>query len=140
MSRSFEEAPFTLKVTHSCVRTNTFLNRINKNYFQPRGLYCLLMTWNPESDEMSQPVSMATNVVTAMGSKNKFKGSNGTTYGEGMFPEVAPLVFPGLDHLQDQTGGNAVHWQKKMKSKKAFVDDYFDRRATAKYVSLAQLG
>lgn len=110
------------------------MDKINKNYFQPRGLYCLLMTWNPESDEVTQSFDMATSIATSMDSRNKFKGSSGKTIGEGMFPQVAPLVFPALDHLQNQTGEEAIRYQEKIKKKKAFVDDYFDRRSTAKYV------
>lgn len=93
------------------------------------------MTWNPESDDSSQAINMSTNVATAMDSRNKFKSSSAKSYGEALFPEVAPLVFPGLDHLQTQTGADAVHQQNKLKKTKTFVDDYMDRRAAAKYVS-----
>ena len=94
------------------------------------------MTWNPESEDSTQNVNMSMNVASAMESKNKFKGSSAASYGEMLFPEVAPLVFPGLDHLQNQTGEDAVRTKDKLKKGKAFVDDYMDRRAAAKYVSV----
>lgn len=72
-------------------RTNNFLEKVNKNYFQPRGLFCLLMTWNPEANDTSQSINMATNVVAAIDSRNKFKSSSAKTYGEALFSQVAPL-------------------------------------------------
>lgn len=94
-----------------------------------------MMTWNPDSDKVNESFDMATNVVKTMDSRNKFKGSNGKSFGESMFPEVAPLVFPELDRLQDQDGPQATGIKQKLKGEKAFLEDYWDRRATAKYVS-----
>ena len=93
-----------------------------------------MLTWNPDSEEPTQSFDMAENIVKTQDSRNKFKGSNGKSFGESMFPEVAPLVFPHLDHLQDQSEPQAAGMKKKLKSEKAFLEDYWDRRATAKYV------
>lgn len=116
-------------------KMNTFLDKTNKEVFQPRGLYCLIMTWNTESDELTHSVDMASQVAKAMVSKNKFKGSSGRTYGDDIFPEVAPLVFPGLTHMSTQAEDDVSNNKGKLAQKKAFADDYFDRRATAKYAS-----
>lgn len=67
--------------------------------------------------------------------KHAMQSSNGKTYGELEFPEVAPLTFPALDDLAGQTGEEAQRKRDKIKKAKGFADDYMDRRAVAKYVS-----
>lgn len=62
------------------------------------------------------------------------QSSNGNTYGEIAFPEVAPLIFPALDDLASQTGEDSQRKREKIKRAKGFADDYMDRRAVAKYV------
>ncbi|RDW71046.1 hypothetical protein BP6252_07609 [Coleophoma cylindrospora] len=119
---------------HARYKTNNFLDKVNENYFKPRGLFCLLMTWNPESRDHSQSVSMPMNVASAVDSRNKFKASSAKSHGESLFPEVAPLIFPALDHL-DQAGEEVLRTRNKLKKGKSFVDDYMDRRATAKYAA-----
>ncbi|KAI5194239.1 hypothetical protein E4T39_08719 [Aureobasidium subglaciale] len=114
-------------------KTNTFLDRVNRNFFEPRGLFCLVMTWNPDSGDTNETFNMASNVVKSQDSRNKFKGSSGKSFGEGMFSEVAPLVFPHLDTLQDEDTPQANGVKAKLKSEKLFLEDYWDRRATAKY-------
>lgn len=49
-------------------------------------------------------------------------------------PEVAPLVFPALDEV---TGDESREWKekKKMMAGMRFVRSYWDKRATAEYVS-----
>ena len=84
------------------------------------------MTWNPDSDKVNESFDMATNVVKIMDSRNKFKGSNGKSFSESVFPKV---------RLQDQDGPQATRIKQKLKGEKAFLEDYWDRRATAKYVS-----
>lgn len=96
----------------------------------------MVLTWNPESDQIEQPSDMASTVANAMKNTSKLKSSHGKTFGEGMFPEVAPLVFPELDQLQNQTGSQAVGTKQKLKREQAFVNDYLDRRSRSKYVRL----
>lgn len=50
-------------------------------------------------------------------------------------PEAAPLVFPDLDSLADGTSKEETKKSDKIKSSKAFVADYMDRRAQAQYAS-----
>jgi hypothetical protein len=89
------------------------------------------MTWNPESEDISQSFDLTENIVKTLDSHNKFKGSNGAA----VFPEIAPLVFPALDRLQDQQDPQATGMKNKLKREQAWVDEYWDRRATAVYVS-----
>jgi hypothetical protein len=96
---------------------------MNKEFFQPRGLYCLLMTWNPELPDAP---------ATTIDLRHKFKSSDGKAYGN-IFPEVAPLVFPQIDQLASDQ--DAEKKFAKMKKKKEFVAGYMDKRAQAKFVS-----
>lgn len=66
--------------------------------------------------------------------KHNFRSSDGKTYGELEFPETAPLIFPGLDLLASQEGEEVTGKRDKLKMKGKFVDEYFDRRAQAKFV------
>lgn len=125
----------------SLSRTNNFLQKINAEFFQPRGLYCLVMTWNPESSHRSQSVNITDTIASrsATGDSSitsKFRSSDGRT-AECDFPEVAPLVFPVLDQVAAQTSTDGGQMKKKVQSTMAFVADYWDRRATAEYVSFS---
>ncbi|TVY27208.1 hypothetical protein LHYA1_G004667 [Lachnellula hyalina] len=119
-------------------RTNTFLAKINDEFFRPRGLFCLIMTWNPASSNHVEAVDL--NATIASRTKpasmtSKLRQSDGVTHGEWQFPETAPLVFPTLDKLASQTGEDAEKKLGKMARSRDFVAGYFDRRATAEYAS-----
>lgn len=115
---------------------------MNKEFFQPRGLYCLLMTWNPElPDAPSTTIDLNSFISKAAGGggsdmlgrlRHKFKSSDGKAYGN-IFPEVAPLVFPQIDQLASDR--DAEKKFAKLKKKKEFVAGYLDKRAQAKFVS-----
>jgi hypothetical protein len=101
------------------------------------------MTWNPESDQRTDTIDITSSILSKTTSsssttqklKSKLKSSDGNTYGDLEFPEVAPLIFPALDELADQTGEEAATKREKLKRAKNFTSEYFDRRAVAKYVS-----
>jgi hypothetical protein len=65
-----------------------------------------------------------------------FRASDGHTYGDYVFPEAAPLVFPALDELAAGTSAETVKKKNNLAASSKFVMNYFDRRATAEYVSL----
>jgi hypothetical protein len=122
------------------------LRKLNEEFFQPRGLFCLIMTWNPDSRNKVEQVNISETVasmnqeskgVSKVG--DKFRSSDGTTYGELAFPEVAPLVFPTLDELAAQTGPDAAKKKSNVAKGMTFVANYWDKRATAEYVSIAIL-
>ncbi|KAL2012543.1 hypothetical protein VTN00DRAFT_68 [Thermoascus crustaceus] len=129
----------------SRIRTNTFLDKVNDGFFRPRGLYCLVMTWNPESDEMHTSVDLASAISASQldpaesGIRQKIRhnlrASSGDTYGDLEFPETAPLIFPGLDYLAAQTDEGAAETRSNLKKGREFVEDYLDRRAQAKFAS-----
>lgn len=112
---------------------------MNQEFFNPRGVHCLIMTWRPESDQAHESVDMTSTIASSMtsyssGVKAKFKGSSGKTYGDFSLPDAAPLVFPTLDVLQTTDNKEAEGLKEKMKRKADFVGDYYDRRAQMKYV------
>ncbi|KAK4696315.1 hypothetical protein P7C71_g1578, partial [Lecanoromycetidae sp. Uapishka_2] len=121
-------------------RTNTFLDKINDEFFRPRGLYCLVMTWDPDSAVTHSSIDVTSTITASLNHsggmdkiKNNLRSSSGTTYGEVDFPQAAPLIFPALDNLAGQTGEEAIRKRDKIKKKANFVDEYYDRRAQAKY-------
>lgn len=124
-------------------RTNAFLDKMNDEFYRPRGLYCLVMTWSPESSEISSTFDLTTTISGKSKPSSsgplkfakKFSNSSGETSADMEFPEVAPLIYPALDNLAEQEGEEAVRMRDKLKKKGKFVDDYWDRRAQAKYVS-----
>ena len=101
------------------------------------------MTWNPDSAQHVEQVNLTATIasrsnrssgVTAI--PKKFSTSDGNTYGAAAFPEVAPLVFPALDKLATEISGEGAKKKGKMANGMKFVGEYWDRRATAEYVSL----
>jgi hypothetical protein len=111
--------------------SNKYLDQMNEKFFKPHGLYALVMTYNPESDDIVQDVDMSTNVLTAISSRegpkrSRFANSSGKTR-EVEIPESAPLVFPELDALPQGEKDNVF----KRGSKN--LDIYFDRRAQMKF-------
>lgn len=104
------------------------------------------MTWNPESNNKVDQVNINETVVSlnkgskgVSGFQDKFRSSDGTTYGKLAFPEVAPLVFPALDELAARTGPDAAKKKSNVAKGMTFVANYWDKRATAEYVSIAIL-
>jgi hypothetical protein len=96
------------------------------------------MTWNPESTRGVEHVDITATIASRSqgGFGSSFRTSDGNTYGEWEFPEVAPLVFPALDKLAAQTSVDGMDRKKKMAAGMKFVGEYWDKRATAEYVSI----
>jgi hypothetical protein len=124
-------------------RYNSFLDQINDDFFRPRGLYCLVLTWNPESDETHTSVNVTETIASSIAhpsgvfqtTNNSLRASMGNTHGI-EFMETAPLVFPALDHLAAQNSQEAKTTMEKLKHAANFTSEYFDRRAQAKFVCI----
>ncbi|KAI4766422.1 hypothetical protein E4T52_00883 [Aureobasidium sp. EXF-3400] len=118
-------------------KTNRFLDKVNKEFFMPKGLFCLVLTWNPETKDASTTVDFdavakkvmekGTNPLTAL------RKSNGKTYGEFQWPETAPLIYPAVDDLATASGAEGQAKKSSLQKKRRFVEDYMDRRAQAKF-------
>ncbi|KAH8690787.1 hypothetical protein BGW36DRAFT_432572 [Talaromyces proteolyticus] len=119
-------------------RQNKALDRLNEEFFRPRGLFCLVMTWDATSFNARTNVDINTTIQNTMDSQgrlsHKFQSSNAITNGmESM--QTAELIFPGLDFLATTTKDEQKGFKKKMQRGKLFVDDYMDRRAQAKFLA-----
>ncbi|KAI5271056.1 hypothetical protein E4T47_05627 [Aureobasidium subglaciale] len=119
-------------------KTNTFLDNINKDFFMPRGLFCLVLTWNPDSADTSTTVGFDNIAAKVMSGNNEqfmssLRKSNGKTYGEYQWPEVAPLIYPSLDVLAATSDEEGQKKKSSLKTKRGFVEDYMDKRAQAKF-------
>ena len=100
------------------------------------------MTWNPESAKRVEQVNLTATIASRSnpatglrGLQSNYRTSDGNTYGEWEFPEVAPLIFPALDQLAAQTSTDGVKEKTKMAKGMTFVANYWDKRATTEYVS-----
>lgn len=134
---------FPTATTNLFARTNSFLDRMNNEFFKPHGLYCLIMTYKPEASTTHASVDITKSISSSMtpGSSgmrqtlNNLRLSSGTTYGELELPEAAPLIFPALDTLAASTSAEGIQKKSKLKSSQKFIADYFDRRAQAEYAN-----
>jgi hypothetical protein len=102
------------------------------------------MTWNPTKFNDKTVANINATIQNNLNGhsdgrmSHKFQASNGITNGvtnglETM--ETAELIFPELDLISKATTGDQKGFKKKLGRGKAFVDDYMDRRAQAKFVS-----
>ncbi|CAK7267597.1 hypothetical protein SEPCBS119000_002631 [Sporothrix epigloea] len=132
-------------------KTNSFMDRMNKDFFRPRGLYCLIMsyspiTWNKSKESTSDVTQALASRQTPPSddggflstAKHKLRDpAAGTSLGEESLPDtVATLVYP----VESSDSPEASRLSSKPdagKMKKAFarLDDYFDRRAQARYAA-----
>lgn len=121
-------------------RTNAFLDKANSEFFGPRGLYCLIMTFSPETDKPHETSNISSTIATSLnpstGQKmfGKLKESRGKTYGEVELPEAAPLVFPSMED-PDASGDAPKSTKEKMEGTQNYVREYFDKRAQAKFAA-----
>ncbi|KAL7957648.1 hypothetical protein V8C34DRAFT_314657 [Trichoderma compactum] len=137
---------------HSRSKTNTFLNKMNAEFFRPLGLIAIIMTWKPSrvgevvtqvtfDAALEQATQNASGPRPGMGAGigNKMQASHGTTNFE--WPESAPLVFPTLDKLADSVEGRqAVEEAGKkqpngMMRSMIFAMEYMDKRSQAQWAN-----
>lgn len=121
-------------------RHSYVLDQLNTDFFRPRGLYALILTWNPESSDTHVSININETVAQNLSSpqtlfekaKHSFRPSMGNTVGTA-FSETAPLVFPVLDSLVNSQTPDAKEFKQKVKSAKGLIAEYFDRRAQAEH-------
>ena len=102
------------------------------------------MTWEPDTYAYEEKFDIDSTITSSLvhsdsGKTNKvahnLRRSDGT-FTDQAIPDTAPLIFPELDELADQTGDEAVRKQNMLKRSKSFAANYFDKRASAKHVRL----
>ncbi|EXJ75793.1 uncharacterized protein A1O5_00300 [Cladophialophora psammophila CBS 110553] len=104
------------------LRTNTFLDKANREMFWPVGLHAMITTFAPgQSDQRLLDVDSGRSLPS-------FHETN--RHGLAI-PQSAPLIFPSVDQEADDDGQPSSSWKQSSK----FVSSYFDRRAQAAYPS-----
>ncbi|EXJ69488.1 uncharacterized protein A1O5_07524 [Cladophialophora psammophila CBS 110553] len=123
-------------------RTNSFLDRMNNEFFRPRGLFCLLMSYNPiamgtkgvrDADVISNALSSSSltsrQTLTARAKKNLRNPVAATAEGEDSLPPTtARLVYP--ETSATETRRSPGEPKQKLGDR---VNRYFDKRAQARY-------
>lgn len=121
-------------------RYSSILDQMNDDFYRPRGLYAMVLTWNPESDDIEVGINLnetiGKNITPPEGivqkTKHSLRPSMGNTNGVA-FTETAPLIFPALDSLAGNHSQEATTQKEKLQHAKSFAAEYFDRRAQAKH-------
>ncbi|MCJ1289932.1 hypothetical protein MMC34_001466 [Xylographa carneopallida] len=130
------------KEMQSRTRSNSFLDQLNEKFFQSRGLYCIIMTYKPDSTSAHETVDISKTIqskIDPSGSgwhekMNKIKASSGKTHEELEMPLAAPLIYPGLDAAANASSDEQQK-QNALKESQKFVADYYGRRAQATYAA-----
>ncbi|EXJ61733.1 hypothetical protein A1O7_02162 [Cladophialophora yegresii CBS 114405] len=146
-------------------RGNTYLDQINESLFKPRGLYCMIMTFKPDSPHepllgvdlssvsaADQALAKATSIPdSALKQKlAKLRLASGVSKGELSLPESAPLIYPAIDaaavsalNSAEGSSGPAQsdpplsrRAQDKLRATGGFLASYLDRRAQASYAGM----
>ena len=117
--------------------TNRYLDGMNERLFKPRGLYCMIMTYKPNSPDAMTTIKPSDTILDSVdkrsnGRGGKFSSSSGTTRTDLAIPYYAPLIFPLFDPPQNPNSERAAV-NKTKGSTRAFLSDYFDRRSQAKF-------
>jgi hypothetical protein len=150
----------TAKELQTRHRSNTFLEEMNEQIFKPRGLYAMVMAFDPSPDKkienkqinladtiskFNRPDADAGTFSTAnmKHSLQSIRVHSGVTKSEFEMPQAAELIYPKLDAAIAQVIADpnaakseeafASRMKNKFKGASAFVADYADRRAQAEY-------
>ncbi|OJJ29661.1 hypothetical protein ASPWEDRAFT_177402 [Aspergillus wentii DTO 134E9] len=123
-------------------RSNNFFDVANRDIFMPRGLFCLVMTWNPDIDDPHVIYGLDEAIDKAMPKagggfeklKHKYAKSSGESHANQFFAEIAPLEFPDLDRLGDaKTKEKHKTFKEHTQAKYERVSAYKDKREQAKF-------
>lgn len=137
-------------------QSNTFFDEANREFFIPRGLFCLVVTWNPDldgayltldSDSDSDPAGSVQSTMASADGELGFAKKIRHKYGKAntevqAVPEItAPLEFPALERveLDPETTKKQESLKAKASRKMEFAAAYRDKRAQARFVRLLSL-
>ena len=81
----------------------------------------------------------------ARANASKFRKSSGMTRGEDALPESAPLIYPDTGYVEvanreEEDDDNKNEGKKTGYSRRKVAQNYFDKRAQAKYVGSKKKG
>ncbi|KAJ4171531.1 hypothetical protein NW754_013298 [Fusarium falciforme] len=152
---SIDVLSFMTVEAHSRFKSNKFLDHVNAEFFAPRGLVCLVVTWSPNTndDELVSAVALdgrpvesppltqqmkdivmqkASGKETLEKFKYQFQDNMKPSKGTVSWPEPAPLTFPSLDKISK--GRESEAKKKKLDNAEKWLDEYMDRRGQAKWI------
>ncbi|KAE8153103.1 hypothetical protein BDV25DRAFT_137174 [Aspergillus avenaceus] len=122
-------------------KINSLLDRYNEQVLRPRGLYCLIVSYNPSTTIISKNKSDMDIIAQAVSQpsthpnfirkakKNLRNPFPATTEGQqNLPPMIAPLVFPSAVD-------EAVAPKNKFTRRVDRLNNYLDRRAQARYAA-----
>ncbi|KXH68129.1 hypothetical protein CSAL01_04859 [Colletotrichum salicis] len=137
--------------------SNRFLDCVNAEFFMPRGLICLVVTWQP-GDDRNQLATNVSEEIDVPGIKldlfqglsdvvsGKMKSSEGLqemktqmgdlmkpTRGDISWPEPAPLIFPNFKGNTEKAGVE-VKEKSAWDRMEAWINDHSDKRAQASWI------
>ncbi|KAL2674163.1 hypothetical protein Neosp_012609 [[Neocosmospora] mangrovei] len=153
---SIDVLSFMTVEAHSRFKSNKFLDHVNAEFFAPRGLVCLIVTWSPHTnnDELVSAVALdgrpvesppltqqVKDIVMQKSSgkeslekfKHQFQDNMKPSKGTVSWPEPAPLTFPSLDEISKGKESEAKK-KKKLDKAEQWLDEYMDRRGQAKWI------
>ncbi|KAE8356193.1 hypothetical protein BDV28DRAFT_165375 [Aspergillus coremiiformis] len=131
---------------HVRYKTNTVLDRYNHDVFGPRGLFCMIMRYEPETNDDGQPQSQSlSDQLNRLRSLAAVRNPvSGKSQGAHTLPTtVAPLMYiddrrQHKDLLSDRSppqGTERVRTSGKARRALDAFNDYLDRRARAQYAA-----
>ncbi|KAK6218877.1 hypothetical protein QIS74_06086 [Colletotrichum tabaci] len=144
---------------HSRYSSNVFLDRVNSQFFNPRGLVCLVVTWQPDISNNQLNVNFEGEVSASRpnpgvserigdiaaqrtSAKEGWQGMKGQmaemmkmSNGNFNWPEPAPLVFPAAKDPITESGSDDGAKKKKnaLDRMEIWMEDMSDKRAQAKW-------
>ncbi|KNG90957.1 hypothetical protein ANOM_000717 [Aspergillus nomiae NRRL 13137] len=131
-------------------KTNAVLDQYNQELFGPRGLFCMIMSYEPETydtaeSRSSQPLSSQLNRLGSLASRSWVRDPvSGTSQGARNLPSaVAPLMYIDdrrqhkelLSDVGPPEPTEKIKRSKKVKRALDTFNDYLDRRARAQYTA-----
>ncbi|KAI1775543.1 hypothetical protein F4818DRAFT_52937 [Hypoxylon cercidicola] len=126
------------KETQGRKHQNDFIVRMNEELFRPRGLYCLIMAYRPDSGKNSTRQGTVTqldiNATGTQANRNNRYRSNDGTMGPIEFPASAELIFPDLENAsRDDKEGEGSIGDTVLKAFERF-NDRRDLKSQRKYL------
>ncbi|OBR11527.1 FAD binding domain protein [Colletotrichum higginsianum IMI 349063] len=143
---------------HSRYSSNVFLDRVNSQFFNPRGLVCLVVTWQPDISNNQLNVNfegevsasrpnpgvserigdIAAQRTSAKDGWQSMKGQMAEmmkmSNGNFNWPEPAPLVFPAAkDPLTESGSDDCAKKKNALDRMEIWMEDMSDKRAQAKW-------
>ncbi|KAF3068462.1 hypothetical protein GL218_08251 [Daldinia childiae] len=112
---------------------NAFLLKMNDELFRPRGLYCFIMAYSPESNNTLIQQDLNAGTSNRENSHSEFRSNDGIT-GPIEFPASAELVFPDLEDTSSDEEGDESGTKSGFSNSFDGFNERKDLKAQRKYL------